>query len=148
MNVIVANPNSLAFEDQLNQLIKITKLMTKEIGYVMPIVLREQASRGNLLLLMSGNLVMGFCNYNIRKKDGVGVIYEVGTHPAIRGKGGGKQLVEAVLTKCEKIHLKCPIDNKSNGFYSRIGEKIGVEQGKKRPLNLWQITNKTVKEES
>jgi hypothetical protein len=71
MNVITANSNSLAFEDQLNQIIKITKLMTKEIGYVMPIVLREQASRGNLLLLMSGNLVMGFCNYNIRKKDGV-----------------------------------------------------------------------------
>lgn len=144
MNVIVANAHSLAFEDQLNQLIKITKLMTKEIGYVMPIVYREQATKGNLLLLMSGNLVVGFCNYNIRKKDGIGVIYEVGTHPVIRGKGGGVQLIKAVLEKCSMIQLKCPVDNKSNGFYSKIGEKIGVEAGKKRRLNVWQITMKTV----
>lgn len=145
MKVITANPNSLVFENQLNQIIKITKLMTKEIGYVMPIVLREQASKGNLLLLVSGSLVMGFCNYNVRKKDGVGVIYEVATHPAIRGQGGGLKLIEAVLTKCQTIQLKCPVDNKSNGFYSRIGEKIGLEQGKKRQLNLWQITQKTLK---
>jgi len=145
MNVVVANPNSLAFESQLNQIIQITKLMTKEIGYVMPIVLRTQASKGNLLLLMSGNLVMGFCNYNVRKRDNVGVIYEVGTHPAIRGKGGGLKMIEAVLAKCDKIQLKCPIDNKSNGFYSRIADKLGVEQGRKRELNLWEITNTTIK---
>lgn len=121
MKVVVANPNKkLEFEDQLNQIIKITKLMTKQIGYVMPVVLREQATRGNLLLLLSDTLVVGFCNYNIRKKDGVGVIYEIGTHPVIRGKGGGKLLIKEVLSKCQEIQLKCPVDNQSNEFYAKI----------------------------
>lgn len=145
MNVVKANPNSIEFEGQLNQIIAMTKKMAKEIGYVMPIVYREQASKGKLLLLLSGKLVVGFCNFNIRKKDGIGVIYEVATHPVIRGKGGGLMMIEELLKSCNEIQLKCPIDNKSNGFYSKIGCKLNVEAGKKRALNVWQITNKTVK---
>ena len=144
MNVIIADGKSLAFEDQLNQLIKLTKSMTKEIGYIFPIVYREQAQKGNLLLLMAGKSVVGFCNFNVRRKDQVAVIYEIATHPAIRGKGGGKMLINEVLTRAEVIQLKCPIDNKSNSFYNKIGEKIRIDDGKKRQLNVWQITNKTV----
>ena len=90
MKVIVADGKSLAFEDQLNQLIKLTKTMAKEIGYVVPVFYRVQAQKGNLLLLMVNTSVVGFCNFNIRQKDKVAVIYEIATHPGIRGKGGGK----------------------------------------------------------
>lgn len=145
MNVIVADGKSLAFEDQLNQIIKLTKTMTKELGYVFPVVYREEAKKGNLLLLMVNKTVVGFCDFNIRKKDKVAVIYEIATHPGIRGKGGGKMLINEVLKRTEVIQLKCPIDNKSNSFYDKIGEKIRIEDGKKRKLNVWQITNKTVK---
>lgn len=146
MNVIVANGRSLAFEDQLKQIIKLTKNMTHELGYVMPVMYRQQAEKKSLLLLMAGNTVAGFCAFNIRKKDGVAIIYEIATHPGIRGKGGGLMLVNEVLNRAEVIQLKCPIDNKSNGFYDKIGEKIKVEDAKKRKLNVWQITNKTVRE--
>ena len=145
MNILVANPRSIEFEDQLKQLIKLAGLMSAQIGYVPAVEYRRQAKNGNLLFLMSGKLVVGFCNFNVRKRDGIGVIYEIATHPVVRGKGGGLMLVEQVLTKCEEIQLKCPVDNKSNGFYSRIGCKVGIEAGKKRPLNVWQITTKTVK---
>ena len=144
MNVIYANPNSLEFENQLNQIIQMTKKMAHEIKYVMPIIYREQASKKKLLILLSGNIVVGFCNFNIRIKDSVGVIYEIATHPIIRGKGGAKLLIAEILKNTSVIQLKCPITNKSNGFYDKIGKKVSVEQGKKRPLNVWQITNDTL----
>jgi len=145
MIVITANPNSIEFEDQLNQLLKLTKLMLNEIGYVVAVFYRQQAKQGKLFLLVSGKVVVGFCSFNVRKRDGVGVIYEVGTHPVIRGKGGGKMLIEAVLTKCNIITLKCPVDNKSNNFYQKIGKRIGVEAGKKRQLNVWEINHSTLR---
>lgn len=145
MNIIVPNPDSLAFESQFNQLLRLVKLMTHEIGYVVPVFYRKQAKEKKLLLLESGNVIVGFVSFNIRKKDGVGVIYEVATHPMIRGKGGGLKLIEAVLERCNTIQLKCPVDNKSNGFYKKIGNLVGTEAGKKRALNVWQLTTKTVK---
>lgn len=144
MNVVVANPNSLAFNGQLEQVIKLTKVMTKELGYIMPIALRRAAVHGNVLWLMSNQLVLGFCYFHIRRKDKVGVIYDIATHPMIRNQGGGKQMIKAVLERCDKIELKCPVDNKSNGFYSRIAQLVGTEKGKNRMLNLWQITHKTL----
>jgi N-acetylglutamate synthase-like GNAT family acetyltransferase len=144
MKVIRPNSNSLLFEDYLKQLIKLTSKLTVQIGYVPAIVLRESAKKNNLLLLLINKTVVGFCNYNVRNKDKIAVIYEIATHPAIRGKGGGKAMINEILKDNKIIELKCPIDNKSNKFYAKIGVKLGVEEGKKRPLNLWQITNKTV----
>lgn len=146
MKIFYPNPNSIEFEEQFNQLIKLTRLMVHEIGYVVPVFYRKQAQEKKLLLLMIDKLVVGFCSFNIRKKDNIGVIYEIGTHPIIRGKGGAILMIEEVLKKCLFIQLKCPVDNKSNKFYERIAIKTGVEQGKKRKLNVWQITTKTAKE--
>lgn len=138
--------NTLEFEDQLKQIGKMASKMSKELGYVPLSAYREQAKKGNLILLTTGVNVVGFCNYNIRKKDNVGVIYEIAVHPAMRGKAGGKKMIEEVLTKCNVIELKCPIDNASNNFYNKIGIKLDTIDGKKRQLNVWQITNKTVKD--
>lgn len=148
MKVIKPNPNSLLFEDFLNQLIKLTSKLSKQIGYVPAIVFREAAKKNNLILLVSNNTVVGFCNYNVRKRDKVAVIYEIGTHPAVRGQGGGKLMIKEVLKDNEIIQLKCPIDNESNKFYDKIGVKTGVDDRKKRHLNLWQVTNKTVEEKN
>ena len=144
MNIVIADGKSLAFEDQLNQLIKLASKLSNEIGFVPACEYRRQAKRSQLLLLLINNILYGFCSFNIRQKDNIAVIYEIATHPAIRGKGGGKMLINEILKKAEIIELKCPINNKSNNFYNKIGKKIRVDDGKKRQLNVWQITNKTV----
>ena len=97
----------------------------KSIGFVLRPALEEAVENKKLIVAVDENgTVLGFCNYNIRKKDDVLVIY-----------------AERMIEKLPKpIMLKCPVDNESNKFYKRVGfELIRVDEGKKRKLNVWEL---------
>lgn len=124
-------------EEDIEEISEIAKKSSKEIGFVMKTVLKDSCKTQTLLTALHKNNVVGFCNFNIRNKDNVCVIYEICVHKNFRGLGIAKKIIE-ILPK--PILLKCPIDNESNNFYKKIGfKKIDIEEGKKRPLNVWRI---------
>ena len=124
-------------EEDIEEISEIAKKSSKEIGFVMKIVLKDSCKTQTLLTALYKNNIVGFCNFNIRNKDNVCVIYEICVHKDFRGLGIAKKMIE-ILPK--PILLKCPIDNESNNFYKKIGfKKIDIEEGKKRPLNVWRF---------
>lgn len=123
-------------KEDIEVISKIASKYSKEIGFVMKVVLEESCETRTLYTILYKNEIVGFCNFNIRNKDKVCVIYEICIDEKCRGLGLAKKTIE-LLPK--PIQLKCPIDNKSNKFYKGIGfTKIDIEKGRKRPLNVWR----------
>ena len=123
-------------KEDIEVISKIASKYSKEIGFVMKVVLEESCETRTLYTILYKNEIVGFCNFNIRNKDKVCVIYEICIDEKCRGLGLAKKTIE-LLPK--PIQLKCPIDNKSNKFYEGIGfTKIDIEKGRKRPLNVWR----------
>ena len=123
-------------KEDIEVISKIASKYSKEIGFVMKVVLEESCKTKTLYTVLYKNEIVGFCNFNIRNKDKVCVIYEICIDEKCRGLGLAKKTIE-LLPK--PIQLKCPIDNKSNEFYEGIGfTKIDIEKGRKRPLNVWR----------
>ncbi len=106
-------------------------------GFVNLASLREAARRGELLVCEVDGEVVGFVSWYGRK-DGWNTIYEVAVRRGYKGVGIGRSLVYAVPTP---VRLKCPADMVgSNMFYAGLGfEMVGVEDGHKRPLNVWEM---------
>ena len=123
-------------KEDVEAISKIASKYSKEIGFVMKVVLEESCETKTLYTVLYKNEIVGFCNFNIRNKDKVCIIYEICIDEKCRGLGLAKKTID-LLPK--PIQLKCPIDNKSNKFYEGIGfTKIDIEKGKKRPLNVWR----------
>jgi len=113
---------------------------SEEVGYVMKPALREAVKKGCLIGAFLDKLV-GVCNFNVRKKDKTLVIYEIAVDEDYRGRGIAREMITSLLQICDRITLKCPVDNDSNYFYKKIGFKlIGVEKGRKRKLFIWLLT--------
>lgn len=110
---------------------------TSEIGFVLKPALEENCKKGTLIVAKKDKKILGFCNFNKRKADGVNVIYEICVDERYRGNG----IARAIINAMERpIRLKCPVDNESNNFYANIGfELVDVEDGKKRKLNVWEL---------
>jgi N-acetylglutamate synthase-like GNAT family acetyltransferase len=122
----------LATPEDIPHITRIASSLKKQLGYVMRVALIEAQKKDWLLYHPDG----AFCNFRLRR-DGVTVIYEIATFGKARSKGIGRQMIEKLP---RPIQLKCPIDNKSNGFYDHLGfELIEVSEGKKRKLNVWRI---------
>lgn len=140
-----------AVERDLAQILTIARQYRNELGYVNPMALRESIARRNLvvashnshaqiaysdILVSPGHeKILGFVNYRACR-DGWQTVYEIGVHKDWKGQCVGAGLLSAVPGP---IRLKCTTDNPANGFYEAQGfTHIGVDAGKKRPLNIWQ----------
>lgn len=108
-----------------------------ELGYVMYPALRESIGRGELLIAqVNGQSPLGFVNFHARR-DGWHTIYEIAVAPSLVGKGVGKALFVAVP---RPVRLKCTLDNdRANAFYAARMTLVRVEQGRKHPLNVWEL---------
>jgi ribosomal protein S18 acetylase RimI-like enzyme len=114
-----------------------------ELGFVPAAALVEAAREHRLLAAVLDGKVVGFVHFRCCR-DGHATIYEIAVLPEHRRRGVGRALVEAVckeaaLRGCVALQLKCPIDLPANEFYRRTGfTEAGIEEGKRRPLRLWQ----------
>jgi ribosomal protein S18 acetylase RimI-like enzyme len=114
-----------------------------ELGFVPAAALVEAAQERRLLVAVLDGKVIGFVHFRCCR-DGHATIYEIAVLPEHRQRGVGRALVgavvqEAVLRGCVVLQLKCPIDLSANEFYRRAGfTEAGIEEGKRRPLRLWQ----------
>jgi GNAT superfamily N-acetyltransferase len=86
---------------------------------------------------------VGFVEYRHRR-DQQTTLYNVVVHPKHRKYGVGRQLVMNLEQEAREkgklwVLLKCPVDLEANNFYEHIGyNKVDVERGKSRRLNIWQ----------
>ncbi|NIP31133.1 MAG: GNAT family N-acetyltransferase [Candidatus Dadabacteria bacterium] len=127
-------------EEHFKGIKKITNQHRKELGFVMQPALREAIKRGELkVALNSEGEVIGFVHWR-KRRDGFHKIYEIAVERGWIGSGLGKELFNTVP---KPRTLKTTIDNeRGNEFYRRQGmEHKGVEQGRKRKLNIYQDPN-------
>lgn len=124
----------------------------QELGFVNKAILTKSMATRSLLVASSTEelnsteqqeiKVVGLLHFYIRRDEYVS-LYSIAVAEEYRGHGIGQLLFTALIEECKFlgksfIRLKCPIDLPANAFYRHIGMKLDdVEQGKKRPLNVW-----------
>lgn len=127
----------LANESDIERIQKIARKSSKEVGFVMRDALKNSIKKDSLIVIEDNDGVVGFCNFNKRKKDSVTVIYEICVLKEFRRLGYGKQMIDYLD---RPIQLKCPATNESNEFYKNIGcELVDTVPGRKQDLNIWSI---------
>lgn len=116
---------------------KLTRQFRNELPFVTLVSLREAAARRNLLIAEMDGETVGFVSYRACR-DGWQTVYELCVSRDYHKSGIGRALLYAVPAP---IRLKCTQDNaRANRFYLNAGMKLaGVDNGKKRPLNIWHL---------
>jgi hypothetical protein len=98
-----------------------------ELGYVAYAAIKDSIIKGEMFVAEDQ---AGFCRWH-KRRDGWHVVYDIVSEL----KGAGRALLLAVPLP---RRLKAPIDLEANGFYEHLGGRLeGIDQGKKRPLNIW-----------
>lgn len=114
---------------------QIARQHDSELGRVHKGALETGIQRRSLLVATYGERIVGFVNYWARR-DGWQTVYEIAVHKDCKGQRIGAGLLSAVPGP---IKLKCVVGTPANDFYEAQGFKhVGIDQGKKRPLNMWQ----------
>lgn len=124
----------IATEGDIAAILKITHQYRNELGYVNAAALRENMARQTLIVAVRDDMVIGFCNYRACL-DGWQTVYEIAVHRDFKKQGVGSEILANVPNP---VRLKCTTDNPANAFYEAMGfTHQGIDQGKKRPLNIW-----------
>lgn len=110
-----------------------------ELGFVN----RAQCREKDLLVETDWGVVVGALlgNHCVRKPQST--VYEIAVSEEHRREGIGTKLVERFQEDSphKKLVAKCPVDLPANKFYNSAGwECVETEDGKNRPLNVWQLT--------
>ena len=133
-----------AIEADLLHVKRLADAHRHELGFVLLPSLREQIERGEMLVAVLGDDLIGFVDYH-RRKDGQITLYHIAVDPAAQHQGVGYALVGALegvarATNSSRIALKCPVDLPANQFYQGYGFRLGETlNGRKRPLNVWVL---------
>jgi N-acetylglutamate synthase-like GNAT family acetyltransferase len=117
-----------------------------ELGFHSQQTFIESSAKNELLAAKVDGRVKGFVRFHHRR-DHLTTLYEIATDPGARGKGVGRQLVDALVSDCKEvgsrcIRLFCPAELPSNQFYERVGfvrSSRRSHPGKSRPLNEWVL---------
>jgi ribosomal protein S18 acetylase RimI-like enzyme len=123
----------------------------KELGFVNLAALRQAQEKDWLLVAAEWNVetnrdeIVGFVNFRL-KQDKHCTLYDIAVAKDNRGRGIGTRLLNALKKHVHLesgegacIQLKCPVELPANEFYkARQFALVGVEDGKKRPLNIWR----------
>lgn len=115
----------------------------QELGFILRPVLARSIDQGELFVAINGEGIVGFTQYHHRR-DAQTTLHNIVVQSNYRKSGVGQKLIEFLeaesrLREQTTIQLKCPVDLEANSFYEHIGyEKVDVEKGKTRQLNIWR----------
>ena len=115
-----------------------------KIGFVRRQILLEQQKRGWLIVAKVDSQIVGFVSYRHRK-DGQTTLYEICVVDECQASGIGTHLMDALVNESrglgkDRVVLKCPAELSANRFYSKYGFLFKTfEQGKSRPLIVWEL---------
>lgn len=114
-----------------------------ELGFLRRPALLEAIQRTELLVAQNSTSIVGFVEYRHRR-DQQTTLYNIVVCSDHLRQGIGRNLMAALEREAKQktkswILLKCPEDLPANQFYAHIGyQKIEVQQGKLRRLNVWR----------
>ena len=125
-----------AKEEDLKRIKQIANQNREHIGFVMNVALRESIKNNSLFVYEKNNIVLGFVHFH-KRKDGWNTLHELVVDKQFQHQGIGQTLFNIVPTP---IRLKTTLDNtNARNFYSKNGMgEVGVEQGKKRELVIYE----------
>lgn len=113
-----------------------------ELGFVLLPSLREQIEKGEMLVAIREDGLIGFVDYH-RRKDRQLTLYHIAVAQENQRQGVGQALMDELVTVardlgCSQIALKCPTDLGANEFYEQYGFTLAETlNGRLRPLNVW-----------
>lgn len=116
---------------------RIARQYPSALPFISRAQLRQSLAKRELLVADYDGQTVGFVRFHARR-DGWQTVYDLAVHRDYSGRGIGRALLYAVPAP---IRLKCTLDNTvANRFYGNAGMQLaGVEQGRKRPLNVWEM---------
>lgn len=115
----------------------------QELGFILRPVLARSIDHRELFVAINGEGVIGFMQYHHRR-DTQTTLHNIVVKSHYRKSGIGQKLIEFLEAESSSraqtvIQLKCPTDLEANNFYEHIGyNKVDIERGKSRRLNIWQ----------
>ena len=117
-----------------------------ELGFHARQAYIDSLSKGELLIAKIDDRIVGFTRYHHRR-DNRTTLYEIATTSDARGKGIGRQLIEALIADCRRVssrclRLSCPVELPANRFYEAIGfirSARRSRRGRSRPLYEWEL---------
>ena len=134
-----------ALSDDIDGIKQLADQHKTELGFVIRGALMKSINQGQLLVALDDRgKVVGFNQYRHRK-DQQTTLYNIVVAEELRRSGIGSALLDELCIDAssagkETIFLKCPQELPSNSFYESYGfTLLDVEQGKNRPLSLWQF---------
>ncbi len=129
-----------ANEADLEAIKRIADRCKEEIGFSSRGMLRNAIGRGELLVAVCGDEVVGFVDFHRRRDEQI-TIYGIVVAVEQRRRGIGRALIATLATQPlpTRLALKCPHDSPANDFYAALGfQLIGVAAPtRRRPLNQW-----------
>jgi ribosomal protein S18 acetylase RimI-like enzyme len=132
-----------ATPDDIDAIKQLADSHRHELGFLRRPSLLEAIQRQELLVAQNSKDIVGFIEYRHRR-DQQTTLYNLVVRPDHLRQGIGRDLTLALETEAQQkakswILLRCPEDLPANQFYASIGyEKIEVEEGKLRRLNIWR----------
>lgn len=115
------------------------------IGFLPRPVFTEAIQRGQLLVAVSSQEIVGFVRFNHRRRGVETALYDICVDTRTQRQGVGRSLMQALAEACRRseriaIVLRCPENLPANNFYSRLGfQRIAIEPGRRRPLVVWHL---------
>lgn len=127
-----------AVHDDIGSIKRIGYMYREELGFVHRKAIAEAIERREVYVAVYQNRIVGFLHWH-RRRDGWSTVYEVAVDKAHRRQRVGAGLLASIP---KPYRLKCTVDNPANQFYEKLGLYWkGVEQGRKRELNIWSTTS-------
>lgn len=129
--------------DDLPAIKKLADSHKQELGFVRWPVLARSIGQSEVYVAENGEGIIGFLQYHHRR-DRQTTLHNIAVRLDYRNCGIGRKMTMALEVESQTkgksaILLKCPEDLPANSFYAKMGyEKVNVESGKARRLNIWQ----------
>jgi GNAT superfamily N-acetyltransferase len=124
-------------ENDIEACQRVARPYRKELPFITRAQLRQSIGKRELFVAEVSGQVIGFVRWHSRR-DGWQTVYDLAVRQDYLGQGVGRALLYSVKAP---LRLKCTQDNTvANRFYANAGMQLsGVEQGKKRALNVWEM---------
>ncbi len=115
------------------------------LGFLPRPVFAEAVQRGQLLVAVAKQDIVGFVRFNHRLRGVETALYDICVDAPTQRQGVGRRLVQALADSCRKsgriaIVLRCPESLPANDFYACLGfQQVAIEPGRRRRLVVWRL---------